>query len=169
MCLHCILFLTISSCMLYISNLSISHPYHFHSMQASPSPTVEKAVATGAMSKQASTITLNEGVNRHHLAFKNCSSDVISLVLQTLHDKMDRNKDGKITMNELLQGMVGVAVAALASKRNTRWLSGLIVALLLISIGSVFTGKCRRVYSVHMICSHDMCMIYSLPLIPPSS
>ena len=108
------------------------------------------------MSKQASTITLNEDVNRHHPAFNNCASDVISLVLQTLHDKMDRNKDGKITMDELLQGMVGVAVAALASKRNTRWLSGLIVALLLISIGSVFTGKCRRVYSVHMICAHDI-------------
>ena len=93
------------------------------------------------MSKQASTITLSEDVNGSHPAFKNCGSNVISLVLNTLHDKMDRNKDGKITMNELLQGMVCVAVAALASKRNTRLLSGLIVVLLLISIGSVFTGK----------------------------
>ena len=44
-------------------------------------------------------------------------------------------------MDELLQGMVAVAVAALNSQRNTRLLSGLTVALLVISIGSVFTGK----------------------------
>jgi len=92
------------------------------------------------MSKQASTITLKEDVNGSHPAFKNCTSKVISLVLNIL-SSLDRNKDGKITMDELLQGMVAVAVAALNSQRNTRLLSGLTVALLVISIGSVFTGK----------------------------
>jgi len=43
-------------------------------------------------------------------------------------------------MNELLEGMIMVAVAALASKRTKQWLSGLIVGLLLISIGSIFTA-----------------------------
>jgi len=110
---------------------------------SSPSPTAGDDNVVAArninMSKQTSTITLGKRINASHPSFHGCPPKVVSLVLETLQ-KVDTNKDGKITMNELLEGMIMVAVAALASKRTKQWLSGLIVGLLLISIGSVFTA-----------------------------
>lgn len=170
------------SCTKYIISIfysHISHPILNQQASSSPSPTagvdIDNAIAIRNinMSKQTSTITLGKSINASHPSFYGCSPKVVSLVLDTLH-KVDTNKDGKITMNELLEGMIMVAVAALASKRTKQWLSGLIVGLLLISIGSIFTGKKKKavvgfVYIRSFVfCSHVMYkyLTHSFPPFP---
>lgn len=90
------------------------------------------------ISKQASAITL-EPITSNHQVFQGHSQEVVSLVLESI-DKFDQNNDGKLTMEEVVIGMILVATSALQGKRTKRKLLWGIVGLSVTSIVAIFVA-----------------------------
>lgn len=94
------------------------------------------------ISRQASTIGF-ASITSDHLLFKTSPPNVVSLVLETI-GKFDTNDDGRLSIEEVVVGMIMMANAALESAKTKNRLLWSILGLSVSTIALVFVGKSWR-------------------------
>lgn len=91
------------------------------------------------ISRHASTIGF-ASITSDHPLFKTCPQNVVSLVMDTI-GKFDKNDDGRLTIEEVVVGMITMANAALESGKTKKKLLWGIMGLSASTIALVFVGK----------------------------
>lgn len=91
------------------------------------------------LAKQASTIGF-AGITSDHTGFKGVPRNVVKLVLDRFNE-FDKDDDGRLSMDEVVVGMIKLVTATLASVKTKKKMSWAILALGLTNIVLVFLAS----------------------------